>query len=189
MRRPAAGPGLRCHDHASLFRRFPAAVYESALYAYEFVAADVAVTYDAVGSGSGRRRLLAGEVHWAGTDSPFKVSELRARPDIRIFPVLAGAVVPILNLPTSAKAGYTGEDLGDGVVLGREVLADIFRGNITRWDDPRIRSENRETLPERDRGSRAAHLGLASRGLAMPHRRAPCPPRRRAPCPPRRRAP
>jgi phosphate transport system substrate-binding protein len=56
---------------------------------------------------------------------------MKIYPDILTLPVLVFAVVPVYNI-----AGITDLD------LDRVVLADIFRANITRWNDPRIQATN-----------------------------------------------
>ena len=51
-----------------------------------------------------------------------------------MFPTLAGAVVPLFNIPNVGT--------NNQLVLDREVLADIFRGAVRAWDDPRILATN-----------------------------------------------
>ena len=92
----------------------------------------VTVSYHAGGSGEGIRRVTAHALEFAVTDVPLTEAELK-QDDLLQFPVVVGAVVPVVNLP----------GVGDGALrLTGVVLADIYLGQITRWDDPAIRALN-----------------------------------------------
>ena len=78
-------------------------------------------------------------VDFAGSDSLLKDAEYDAYPDLQMYPTVAGAVVPIYNLPT--------RDAGDpALVLRPATVSRIFRGNITFWDDPEILELNPELV-------------------------------------------
>jgi phosphate transport system substrate-binding protein len=95
----------------------------------------VAIQYAAVGSGEGVRRFAAMETDFGATDAPMSDDEIAraAGGDVIHVPVTLGAVVPVYNLP-----GASGEPL----VFSGPVLAEIFRGAITRWNDPAIAALN-----------------------------------------------
>jgi phosphate transport system substrate-binding protein len=91
----------------------------------------VAVQYRSVGSGEGIRRVTARSVDFAMTDIPLTQAELM-QDDLLQFPVVVGAIVPVLNLPGPAA----------GIRLSGTVLGDIFLGKISQWDDPALRALN-----------------------------------------------
>lgn len=111
---------------------FPAPVYQVWTYAYTQANLGAAVNYQSVGSGAGINQIKAGTVDFAGTDSPLTEAQCREA-GLTQFPMLTGAVVPIVNLPR-VKAGQ--------LRLSEETLARLFLGEITNWNDPRIAAEN-----------------------------------------------
>lgn len=100
------------------------------------------VNYASVGSGDGRSGLMTGEYAFAGSDAVLNEEEMQEAQD-RCGP--QGA----FHLPTyiSPIAVAINLDGVDEVNLGPEALADIFAGEITAWDDPRIAEHNDEALP------------------------------------------
>lgn len=90
------------------------------------------LVYQRIGSGGGISSLRSGTVDFAATDAPFKPSDLK-RFGFLQFPLAVGGVVPIVNLE-GVKPG--------GLRLTGSVLADIFLGKITRWNDPTIAQLN-----------------------------------------------
>ncbi len=112
---------------------FPAPLYRAWIDAYAEVRDDVAITYDAVGSGEGVRRFVEGEVDFGASDAAMTDAEIDAVDgDVHLIPATAGMVVLAYNLP----------DVPSGLRLSREVLAGIFLGEITTWQDERIRALN-----------------------------------------------
>lgn len=94
----------------------------------------VKVNYQSVGSGAGISQLTAKTVDFGATDAPMNEKQEGAlsAPAVHI-PVTAGAVVLSYNLPGVAT----------GLKLTPAVLADIFLGNITTWNDPKITAINK----------------------------------------------
>ncbi|KAJ1623895.1 hypothetical protein T492DRAFT_882834, partial [Pavlovales sp. CCMP2436] len=86
------------------------------------------VNYSPTGSSVGKSSVALGLVDFGGTDSLVKQETYDAVPDLRLFPILAAAAVPIVNLPEL-------EDAGLRLVLSRELLPLIFMGDIYRWDE------------------------------------------------------
>ena len=111
---------------------FPAPVYQQWTYAYTAEGEGAAVTYQSVGSGAGINQIKAGTIDFAGSDAPLTAAQCEANGLVQ-FPMLTGAVVPIVNVPRVKAAQLK---------LSNETLASIFLGEITNWNDPRIAAEN-----------------------------------------------
>lgn len=95
---------------------------------------DVTVNYDPQGSGAGRTSFLQGGVAFAGSDSPMKAEHIGGD-----LPLCEEGVGPI-NLPVYISPIAIAYNLPDvqGLVVDAEVLALIFSGQVTRWDDEPI---------------------------------------------------
>jgi len=120
---------------------FPAPLYEKWIQIYRQDHGDVAISYEAVGSGEGQRRFLAAGVDFGASDAALTDEQIvRAPAGARLVPVTAGIIVVAYNLP----------GLGGPLRLSREALADIFAGRIRSWND--------------------ARLGAANPGLSLPNR-------------------
>ncbi len=111
---------------------FPAPVYQHWTYTYSQSNPNAKVNYQSMGSGAGINQIKAGTVDFAGTDSPLTL-EQQQKAGLQQFPMLMGGVVVIVNLPRVKT---------NELKLTRAVLADIFLGKITRWDDARISKLN-----------------------------------------------
>ena len=95
------------------------------------------VDYQPVGSGAGIKAIEAGRVDFGATDKPLDSREL-SRFGLCQFPVAVGGIVPVINLPGVGQIRFSGR-----------ILANIFMGRITRWDDPDIAGANPAlNLPE-----------------------------------------
>jgi phosphate transport system substrate-binding protein len=90
------------------------------------------LNYQSIGSSGGIKQIKARTVDFGATDAPMKGDEL-VRDGLVQFPAVLGGVVPIVNLD-GVKPGE--------LQVSAETLADIFLGNITRWDDARIAKTN-----------------------------------------------
>jgi phosphate transport system substrate-binding protein len=102
-------------------------------------AVGVTVDYRPAGSGVGIQRIINGAVTFAATDMPLAPSDIAANHLVQ-FPLVAGAVVPVFNLP--------GIESG-ALILDGPTIAKIFLGEIKRWDDPAIAALNpRLRLPD-----------------------------------------
>ncbi len=96
------------------------------------------INYQSIGSGGGIAQIKAGTVDFGSTDKPLSSEEL-AQAGLAQFPSAIGGVVPVVNMP--------GMEAGKLRISG-PVLADIYLGKITTWNDPRIVAENPgTTLP------------------------------------------
>ncbi len=100
--------------------------------AYGKVNADVRFNYQSIGSGAGQKLLLNQTVDFGASDAPMKDADMAAAPGkILHLPVVAGGVAVIYNLPGDPKLKLDGG-----------TLANIFMGNITKWNDPKIAALN-----------------------------------------------
>lgn len=110
---------------------FPAPLYAKWADAYN-KATGVKVNYQSVGSGAGLRQIRGKTVDFGASDMPLTDEEL-AKDGLVQFPTVIGGVVPVINVK--------GIDSGKLKLTGA-VLADIFLGNITKWNDPKIAQLN-----------------------------------------------
>jgi phosphate transport system substrate-binding protein len=110
---------------------FPYPIYSAWAFDYE-KATGTKVNYQSIGSGGGIKQVTEGTVDFGASDDP-QTSEDLAKAGLVQFPAVLGGVVAIVNLE-----GFGNDDL----VLSGKVLADIFQGIISRWDDPALAALN-----------------------------------------------
>jgi phosphate transport system substrate-binding protein len=118
---------------------FQTVFQEAAISAFKSVQPGMTVNYGSGGSGKGRTDLASGVVNYAGSDSPIPASEtsLFTGKTVLYFPVIIGPITMAYNL-----SGVT------NLKLSPTVIAGIFEGKITKWNDPAIASINSGvTLP------------------------------------------
>jgi phosphate transport system substrate-binding protein len=107
---------------------------QGAISAFKSVSPSITVNYNPVGSGTGRSDLYANSVLYAGSDSPIPSKEAGEVPTgktVLYFPVQVGPIAIAYNV-----SGVT------GLKLDATVLAGIFSGKITTWNDPAIKALN-----------------------------------------------
>ena len=121
---------------------FPYPIYSKWFTEYAKVKPGVQINYQSIGSGGGIRQLTNQTVFFGATDGPMTTDQLQTAPGkILHLPTVLGAVVPIYNVP-----GLTGE-----VKFTGPLLAAIFLGKVTKWNDPAIAKVNAGvTLPNAD---------------------------------------
>ena len=121
---------------------FPNIIYQTWMLAYNQAHPDVKLNYQAIGSGGGIRQFSDGTVDFGGTDAPMTDSAIAAiQGNVLHIPTVMGAVVIAYNLP----------GLSQPVKFTPDVVADIFLGKITNWNDARLASINAGlTLPSQD---------------------------------------
>ena len=93
---------------------------------------NVGLNYQAIGSGNGIKQIESNTVDFGATDAPLTSSELGLA-DLIQFPSLVSGVVPVVNI-TGVAPGQ--------LKLDGKVLADIYSGKITKWNDSRIAADN-----------------------------------------------
>jgi phosphate transport system substrate-binding protein len=112
---------------------FPYPIYSKWFSEYNKLHPNVEINYQSIGSGGGIRQITNQTVFFGATDGPMTSEQLLAAPSrILHFPTVLGAVLPIYNIPNvKAELKFTGP-----------LLADIFLGKITKWNDPAIMKLN-----------------------------------------------
>ncbi len=112
---------------------FPYPIYSKWFDAYAKENPGIKFNYQSIGSGGGIRMLSNRTVDLGASDAPMTDQQLSEAPGkIFHFPSVMGAVVIAYNLP-----GFTGT-----LRLTGPVIADIFSGKITKWDDDKIKALN-----------------------------------------------
>jgi phosphate transport system substrate-binding protein len=116
---------------------------------FESANSGATVSYDPIGSGGGRDQFIAGgATAFAGSDSPFDSDELPKATqrcqsgggDLVQIPVYISPIAIVYNLPGV-----------DSLQLSPDVAAKIFKGEITKWNDPAIAADNAGAdLPDTD---------------------------------------
>ncbi len=112
---------------------FPYPIYAKWFAEYNKLHPTVRINYQPLGSGAGIRQVTERTVFFGATDGPMTVDQLVAAPGKLLhFPTVLGAVVPVYNLPgVSQELKFSGP-----------VLANIFLGKITKWNDAAITALN-----------------------------------------------
>jgi phosphate transport system substrate-binding protein len=120
---------------------FPAPIYTKWFSEYHNAHGNVQINYQAIGSGGGIRQITERTVDFGASDGPMTAEQIQGAPGIMHFPTVMGAVVPVYNIPgVDAELKFTGA-----------VLADIFMGKITKWNDKAITALNPAVkLPDTD---------------------------------------
>ncbi|MGB9860245.1 MAG: phosphate ABC transporter substrate-binding protein PstS [Moorellaceae bacterium] len=121
---------------------FPYPLYSKWIQEYKKVKPNVNIDYQSIGSSGGINNILNETVDFAGSDAPMTDEQLaKGRGSILHIPTVAGAVVVTYNL----------EGVDKPLKLTPEVIAEVFLGNIKKWNDSKIASLNPELkLPDRD---------------------------------------
>jgi phosphate transport system substrate-binding protein len=111
---------------------FPYPIYSKWFSEYSAAHPGVQINYQSIGSGGGIRQVTAGTVDFGASDVTLTDEQLAAsKVKIQAIPTVIGAVVPIFNL----------DGVGD-LRIGPSVLADIYLGKVTKWNDPRLVKDN-----------------------------------------------
>jgi len=120
---------------------FPFPLYSKWSQVYE-AERGVQINYQSIGSGGGIRQFIAKTVDFGASDGPMTDEQIaQAGGSVLHVPMVAGAVVPIYNVP----------GIGPGLNFTSDVLAGVFLGTVTKWNDPRIVQANpKAALPSAD---------------------------------------
>ncbi len=112
---------------------FPYPIYSKWFSEYAQQHPGVEINYQSIGSGGGITQIMKGTVDFAASDMPLTDGMLAQSPVKLIhIPTVLGAVVPVYNVPGVAA----------DLKFAPDVLADIYLGKISNWDDPRIARDN-----------------------------------------------
>jgi phosphate transport system substrate-binding protein len=139
-------PVAQAADISGAGATFPYPVYAKWADAYK-KETGIGLNYQSIGSGGGIKQIKAKTVTFGASDMPLKPDDLE-KSGLLQFPMIMGGVVPVVNLE--------GVKPGD-LTLDGPTLAAIFAGEITKWDDPKIKALN---------GS----VNLPSKAIAVVHR-------------------
>jgi phosphate transport system substrate-binding protein len=116
---------------------FPYPIYSKWFSEYHKIHPDVEINYQSIGSGGGIRQLTEGTVEFGASDMPMtdeqlKEAESKLNTKVLNLPTVLGGVVPVYNIPgVTAELKFTGE-----------LLADIYLGKVSHWNDKAIASLN-----------------------------------------------
>ncbi|MGI8447577.1 MAG: phosphate ABC transporter substrate-binding protein PstS [Streptosporangiaceae bacterium] len=107
---------------------------QAAIQAFKSAQSGMTVNYGGGGSGKGRTDLASGTVNFAGSDSPIPFDETSNFKGKKVlyFPVIVGPITVSYNLSGVTKP----------LKMTPTVIADIFQGKITKWNDPAVASIN-----------------------------------------------
>lgn len=112
---------------------FPRPIYQKWMSEYGKIHPNVRLDYQSVGSGAGQRAILDRTADFGASDDPMKDEDLaKAKSEILHIPTVLGAVVLTYNL----------EGVKETLKFTPEIVADIYLGKITKWNDPKIAAEN-----------------------------------------------
>ena len=139
----SAGPAeAQSADLTGAGATFPYPIYSKWFNDYATLKG-VKINYQSIGSGGGIRQLSEQTVDFGATDAPMSDDEMSKAKGGAVlhFPTVLGAVVVTYEVPGVTKP----------INLTGSVLADIFLGKITKWNDAQIAKLNRgQALPEKD---------------------------------------
>jgi phosphate transport system substrate-binding protein len=121
---------------------FPFPLIDTWRVDYQKVHPEVNINYQSIGSGGGIKQFTEKTVDFGATDAPLSQNESQHAPGAVHIAETIGSVVAAYNLPSIPDKGLK---------LSGEVLADIYLGKITKWNDPKIQDMNKDkTLPGDD---------------------------------------
>ncbi len=124
-------PAALAADITGAGATFPYPIYAKWAEAYKAKTGN-GLNYQSIGSSGGAKQIKAKTVDFGATDNPAKFDDLQADGLVQ-FPAIIGGVVPVINVE-GIKPGQ--------IKLDGQILADIFQGKITKWNDKRIADLN-----------------------------------------------
>jgi phosphate transport system substrate-binding protein len=117
---------------------FPYPIYAKWAEAYK-QKTGIGLNYQSIGSGGGIKQIKAATVTFGASDMPLKPDDVKTAGLVQ-FPMIIGGVVPVVNL-AGVKPGE--------LTLDGPTIASIYMGDIQKWNDPRIKSQNpKAALPD-----------------------------------------
>jgi phosphate transport system substrate-binding protein len=127
---PAAAQPVRINGAGATF---PYPIYSKWFSEYNKIHPEVQINYQSIGSGGGIRQLTNRTVFFGATDGPMTKDQLLAAAGkVLHLPTVLGAVVPVYNITgVDAELKFTGP-----------LLADIFMGKVSKWNDAAIAKLN-----------------------------------------------
>ena len=121
---------------------FPKPIYDKWVSEFGKLNPTVKIDYQATGSGAGQKAILAKTADFGASDDPMSDDDLKSsNGEILHIPTVLGAVVLTYNL----------QGVTQPLKLSGQTIADIYLGNIKKWNDERIAKDNPGvTLPDGD---------------------------------------
>jgi phosphate transport system substrate-binding protein len=111
---------------------FPNPIYSKWFSEYSAAHSGVQINYQSVGSGAGIQQVSQKTVDFGATDGPMTDQQIAgSKVKLVHIPTVLGAVVPVYNIPGANDLKFSGD-----------VIADIYLGKITKWNDARIAKDN-----------------------------------------------
>ena len=112
---------------------FPYPIYNKWFSEYAQAHPNVKINYQSIGSGGGIKQVTEGTVDFGASDALMTDEQIAgAKVKVMAIPTVLGAVVPIYNIPgVNKELNFTGD-----------VIADVYLGKITKWNDSRIAKDN-----------------------------------------------
>jgi phosphate transport system substrate-binding protein len=111
---------------------FPNPIYQKWFSEYNKAHPNVEINYQSIGSGGGIQQVTKETVFFGASDATMTDEQLKSAPGhLMHFPTVLGAVVPVYNVPGATDLKFNGP-----------MLADIYLGKITKWNDPAIAKLN-----------------------------------------------
>jgi phosphate transport system substrate-binding protein len=111
---------------------FPNPIYSKWFSEYNKLHSNVQINYQPIGSGGGIQQVSKETVFFGASDATMSDEQLKAAPGhLMHFPTVLGAVVPVYNVAGAMDLKFTGA-----------LLADIYLGKVTKWNDPAILKAN-----------------------------------------------
>jgi phosphate transport system substrate-binding protein len=112
---------------------FPNPIYSRWFSEYSKDHPGVQINYQSIGSGAGIKQVTTKTVDFGASDAILTDQQIaESQVKLLIIPTVLGAVVPVYNVPGVAS----------DLKFSGEVIADIYLGKITKWDDARIKQDN-----------------------------------------------
>ncbi len=111
---------------------FPFPLIDKWAAEYNKIRPNIKINYQSIGSGGGIQQHIEKTVFFAASDAPLTDAQAAKAPNTLHIPITIGGVVPIYNIPGIQK----------GLKFTGEILADIYLGKITKWNDPRLAAIN-----------------------------------------------
>lgn len=115
---------------------FPAPLLQEWTVEYNKLNPSVTINYNAIGSGAGIQQITAKTVDFGASDAPLNDKQLAGAPGLVLFPETLGGVAVTYNLAPFGISNTT------TLNFNGFVLASIYYGNITKWNDPAIQQLN-----------------------------------------------
>src|SRR5919198_1634841 len=116
---------------------FPFPLIDTWRVEYQKIKPEVNINYQSIGSGGGVKQFTEKTVDFGATDAPLTSVEMEKAPGAVHIPETIGSIVVSYNIP---------EVPNKGLKLTGPILADIYLGKITKWNDPQIQKLNPDLL-------------------------------------------